>query len=29
MKARQILISIVILATVWHTAAAQPKKKSK
>ncbi len=27
MKARQILIAIVILGTVWHTAAAQPKKK--
>jgi hypothetical protein len=28
MKTRQILIAILILATVWHTAAAQPKKKS-
>ena len=27
MKSRQILIAIVILGTVWHTAAAQPKKK--
>ena len=27
MKSRQILILIVILGTVWHTAAAQPKKK--
>jgi hypothetical protein len=27
MKSRQILITIVILGTVWHTAAAQPKKK--
>ena len=27
MKFRQILIAIVILGTVWHTAAAQPKKK--
>jgi hypothetical protein len=27
MKLRQILVAIVILATVWHTAAAQPKKK--
>ena len=26
MKFRQILIAIVILGTVWHTAAAQPKK---
>jgi hypothetical protein len=28
MKSRQILIAIVILGTVWHTAAAQPKKKT-
>ncbi len=28
MKIRQILIAIVILGTVWHTAAAQPKKKN-
>ncbi len=28
MKARQILIATLILATVWHTAAAQPKKKN-
>ena len=28
MKTRQILIAILILATVWHTAAAQPKKKN-
>ena len=28
MKFRQILITIVILGTVWHTAAAQPKKKN-
>lgn len=27
MKSRQIIIAIVILGTVWHTAAAQPKKK--
>jgi hypothetical protein len=27
MKSRQILIAIVILGTVWRTAAAQPKKK--
>ena len=27
MKSRQILIAILILATAWHTAAAQPKKK--
>ena len=27
MKSRQILIAIVILGTVWQTAAAQPKKK--
>ena len=26
MKSQQILIAIVILGTVWHTAAAQPKK---
>ncbi len=29
MKSRQILIAIVILGTVWHTAAAQPKRKIK
>ncbi len=29
MKSRKILIAIVILGTVWHTAAAQPKKKIK
>jgi hypothetical protein len=28
MKSRNILVAIVILATVWHTAAAQPKKKN-
>jgi len=28
MKTRQILIAILILATVWHSAAAQPKKKN-
>jgi hypothetical protein len=28
MKFRQILIVIVIVGTVWHTAAAQPKKKN-
>jgi len=28
MKTRQILIVILILATVWHTAAAQPKKRN-
>ena len=28
MKTRQILIALLILATVWHTAAAQPKKKN-
>jgi hypothetical protein len=28
MKTRQIFITILILATVWHTAAAQPKKKN-
>ena len=27
MKVRQILIAIVIVGTLWHTAAAQPKKK--
>ncbi|MGA7399192.1 MAG: hypothetical protein WBW38_04160 [Candidatus Sulfotelmatobacter sp.] len=27
MKSRQILIPMVMLATLWHTAAAQPKKK--
>ena len=27
MKSRQILIAIVILATMWHSAVAQPKKK--
>ena len=27
MKSRQILMAIVILGTVWHTAEAQPKKK--
>jgi hypothetical protein len=27
MKSRQILMLIVILGTVWHTAAAQPKRK--
>src|SRR6476620_7121937 len=27
MKSREILMAIVILGTVWHTAAAQPKKK--
>jgi hypothetical protein len=27
MKSRQILMAIVILGTVWHTAAAQPKKQ--
>ena len=27
MKSRQILIAILILATMWHSAAAQPKKK--
>jgi hypothetical protein len=27
MKSRNILITISILATLWHTAAAQPKKK--
>ena len=28
MKSREILMAIVILGTVWHTAAAQPKKKN-
>jgi hypothetical protein len=28
MKTRQILITILTLATLWHTAAAQPKKKN-
>ncbi len=28
MRTREIFITIFILATVWHTAAAQPKKKS-
>ncbi len=28
MKTRQILITILILATVWHSATAQPKKKN-
>jgi len=28
MKTRHILITILTLATVWHTAAAQPKKKN-
>ena len=28
MKTRQILITILILATMWHAAAAQPKKKN-
>jgi hypothetical protein len=28
MKCRQILIVIVTLSTLWHTAAAQPKKKN-
>jgi hypothetical protein len=27
MKTRQILLTALILATVWHTAAAQPRKK--
>ena len=27
MKSRQILIAMVMLATLWHTAAAQPNKK--
>jgi hypothetical protein len=29
MKCRQILITVLILGTVWHTAAAQPKKSAK
>ncbi|MFZ0199861.1 MAG: hypothetical protein WB523_08350 [Candidatus Sulfotelmatobacter sp.] len=28
MKSRQILIPMVMLATLWHTAGAQPKKKN-
>jgi hypothetical protein len=28
MRTRQILLTTVILATVWHVAAAQPKKKN-
>jgi hypothetical protein len=28
MKTRQILITILILATVWHSATPQPKKKN-
>jgi hypothetical protein len=28
MKTRQILIALLILVTVWHTAAAQPKRKN-
>ena len=28
MKSRQILIPMVMLAALWHTAAAQPKKKN-
>jgi len=28
MKTRQILVTTLILATMWHTAAAQPKKKN-
>ena len=28
MKSRQILIPMVMLATLWHTAAAQPKKET-
>jgi hypothetical protein len=28
MKTRQILIAVLILTTVWHKAAAQPKKKN-
>jgi len=28
MKSRHILIAIVILGTLWHTAVAQPKKKN-
>jgi len=27
MKVRQIIVLVVIVASVWHTAAAQPKKK--
>ena len=27
MKVRQIVVLVVIIASVWHTAAAQPKKK--
>ena len=27
MKVRQIVVLVVIMASVWHTAAAQPKKK--
>ena len=27
MKVRQIIVLVVIIASVWHTAAAQPKKK--
>jgi len=27
MKTRQILIAVVLLGMVWHSAAAQPKKK--
>jgi hypothetical protein len=29
MKSRQIVIAILILATMWHTAAAQPKKMKR
>jgi len=29
MKSRQILVAMLILGTLWHTAAAQPKKKSE
>jgi hypothetical protein len=28
MKTRQVLITILILATAWHSAAAQPKRKN-
>jgi hypothetical protein len=28
MKTRQILVAVLILLTVWHTAAAQPNKKN-
>ncbi len=28
MKSRQILIAMVMLSTLWHTAGAQPKKRS-